>query len=162
MLPIGRPVAKGAYHALEYDPTDAPEFVQDEFGNGFFSWEPVTPEGIMAEPGTYHEMAIPVPEDRLNYLRSGGFLEGAPDDDCRAYIGHEIFNAYGREWRHITLKGNVDAVQAAERRLMAGVLRRRPWDPAMEMPPPPEETGLGHEGTGEAATTSVKVGSNSG
>lgn len=156
MQPIGRPVAKGNFTALEYDPVDAPEYVCDEFGNGFFSWEPVTPEGRLGEPGAYRELALPVPEERLSYLRSGGFLESGPEDDCRYYIDGEVFSAYGREWRHITIKGDVEAVQAAERRLMSGILRRRPWDPETVIAPPPDRNSLANGAANEAGVPAAE------
>jgi len=127
--PIGRLVTKGQTGALEYDPSDAPEFIADEFGSGVFSWDPLTPEGGLLEPGEYAEQSIPVPEDRLDYLRGAGWLEGKEDEDCRAYVEDETLLAHGREWRQVTLRGSRDAVQQRAMQVMAGVLRQRPWDP---------------------------------
>jgi len=126
--PIGRLVTKGTETCLEYDPEDAPEFISDEHGTGKFTWEPLTPEGFEMRPSEYTEEAVPVPADRVFYLQGAGFLQADEDEDYRAYIDPEVTVAHGRKWQRVVLKGHQDGVRAGLVRLMAGVLRRRPWE----------------------------------
>jgi len=126
--PIGRVVTKGHQQCLEYDPEDGPEFVADAFGTGHFSWDPVTPEGVVLKPGEYTEECVPVPADRIQYLQGGGFLEAEEDEDYRAYIDDDVFSSHGRKWKRVILKGHRLGVRAGMLRLMAGVFRRRPWE----------------------------------
>lgn len=126
--PIGRAVTKAFQQCLEYDPEDGPEFVADQFGSGHFSWDPVTPEGFVLKPGEYTEEAVPVPADRIHYLQGAGFLAAEGDEDYRAYIDNDVFSAHGRKWQRIILKGHRLGVRTGMLRLMAGVLRRRPWE----------------------------------
>lgn len=130
--PLGRIVSKGDIAALEYDPADAPEFIADEHGEGEFSWEPLTPEGALpGEEEQYLEQVFQVPVDRLDYLMGAGWLEAGQDEalqDYRAYVDDEVIVAHGREWKRVVLRGERESVDAGGLRLMAGVLRQRPWD----------------------------------
>lgn len=133
--PIGRVVTKGYSQCLEYDAEDGPEFVADAFGTGYFSWDPVSPEGFALKPGEYAEEAVPVPADRIQYLQGGGFLESEEDEDYRAYIDEDVFFSHGRKWKRIILKGHRLGVRSGMLRLMAGVFRRRPWEVDADVKP---------------------------
>merc|ERR1712032_909928 len=104
------------------------EFVPDGYGGGEWSWESVTPEGGILRPDEYAEEAIPVPADRVQYLQGAGFLDAEEDEDYRAYVDKDVFTAHGRNWQRVVLKGHISGVQNGMHRLMAGVLRRRPWE----------------------------------
>merc|ERR1712232_790497 len=124
---------------MGYDPMDAPEFIPDEHGGGIFSWMPVTNEGTLLASGEeYAEQSFEVPTERLDYMEGAGFLQAHGDDeDYRAYVQSEVINAHGREWRRVVLKGRKESVRLGGLRLMAGVLRRRPWDaPPAPLPSP--------------------------
>eukprot|EP00929_Paragymnodinium_shiwhaense_P107763 TRINITY_DN74125_c0_g1_i1.p1 TRINITY_DN74125_c0_g1~~TRINITY_DN74125_c0_g1_i1.p1 ORF type:complete len:260 (+),score=39.80 TRINITY_DN74125_c0_g1_i1:118-897(+) len=141
--PIGRLVSKYDIAALEYDPSDAPEYVADEFGNGQFVWEPLSPEGGMLGPGEYAEQSFPVPEDKIDYLIGAGWLHSDGEEDYRAYVDDSVTESSdGRRWRNVVLKGSCDGVQAGSMRLMAGVLRRRPWDPPESLPESAKQDAL--------------------
>jgi len=128
-MPIGRLIAKGKVAGLEYDPLDAPEFVADEFGSGEFSWEPLTPEGgLVDESEGYLEESIPVPSDRLGYLRAAGYLTAPPEADCRFYFNDEVFVNNDREWQYVAVRGNKIDVEQSVLRLMQGIVHRRPWE----------------------------------
>ncbi|CAE7433793.1 unnamed protein product [Symbiodinium natans] len=136
-MPIGRLVSKGSTTGLEYDPFDAPEFIEDEHGGGIFSWMPVTAEGGLLPEGEYDEQCFEVPADRLDYLQGGGWLQAGEGQDYRAYIVGEVSEAHGRTWQRVVLKGRKESVQEGGLRLMEGVLRQRPWDqPLRELPRP--------------------------
>merc|ERR1712232_358467 len=133
--PIGRLVSKYEVAALEYDPSDAPEYVCDEHGTGSFVWEPLSPEGGLLGPGEYAEHSFPVPEDRVDYLIGGGWLQSDGEEDYRAFVDDAVVESSdGRRWRNVVLRGSHEGVQAGSMRLMAGVLRRRPWDPPEALP----------------------------
>lgn len=128
-MPIGRPIVKGKVAGLEYDPLDAPEFVADEFGNGEFSWEPLTPEGGILDDGEdYLEESIPVPADRLGYLRAAGYLTVPVNEDCRFYFNDEVTVHNDREWQYVVVRGNKIDVERGVLRLMQGITHRRPWE----------------------------------
>lgn len=139
-MPIGRLVSKGSMTSLEYDPFDAPEFIQDEMGGGIFSWMPVTAEGsLLPDNESYAEQAFEVPVDRLEYLQGSGFLEAKASEDFRAYFVGEVRELDGRKWQRVMLKGRRESVQEGALRLMEGVLRQRPWDEAVKELPRPED-----------------------
>eukprot|EP00435_Cladocopium_sp_Y103_P010594 s1386_g2.t1 len=143
-MPIGRLVSKGSMTSLEYDPFDAPEFIQDEMGGGVFSWMPVTAEGsLLPDNESYAEQAFEVPVDRLEYLQGSGFLEAKVNEDFRAYFVGEVRELDGRKWQRVMLKGRRDSVQEGALRLMEGVLRQRPWDEAVKELPRPEDFEVG-------------------
>lgn len=129
--PIGRLVTKGDIGALEYDPADGPEFICDEHGSGNFSWMPLTPEGGLFGQGGYMEQRMPVPADRLEYLTGAGWLQAAKGEDYRAYVDDDAMadDGDGRAYRLVILRGSHEGVRSGSLRLMAGVLKRRPWDP---------------------------------
>jgi len=134
--PVGRLVAKGNIAALEYDPTDAPEFIAGPFGEGEWSWEPLTPEGgLLDQDEAYAEMAVHVPSDRLQYMKGAGYFLAQEGEDYRAYIDSEVVTVQDRDYQKVTLRGSKDSVGSGGRRLMAGVLHRRPWDPPREKLP---------------------------
>ncbi|CAJ1340089.1 unnamed protein product [Effrenium voratum] len=135
-MPIGRLVSKGSTTGLEYDPFDAPEFIEDEMGGGTFSWMPVTAEGGLLPEGEYDEQSFEVPVDRLEYLQGSGFLQAKESEDYRAYFIGEVTEVHGRKWQRVVLKGRRDSVQEGGLRLMEGVLRRRPWDEPAKLPSP--------------------------
>ncbi|OLP87116.1 hypothetical protein AK812_SmicGene31691 [Symbiodinium microadriaticum] len=130
-MPIGRLVQKGSTTGLEYDPFDAPEFIEDEHGGGIFSWMPVTAEGGLMPEGEYDEQSFEVPADRLEYLQGAGWLQAGSSEDYRAYIVGEISEVHGRKWQRVVLKGRKDSVREGALRLMDSVqlkllvLRRR-------------------------------------
>lgn len=133
-MPIGRLVTKGEVGALEYDPSDAPEFISDEFGTGEFSWQPVTPEGGLLAPGEYLEEAFPVPSDRIDYLIEGGWLEPQQDEDYRTYVDDDVVKTNNRNWQTVVLRGSRDSVRVGSLRLMTGLFHRRPWDGPAALP----------------------------
>ncbi|CAE7031045.1 unnamed protein product [Symbiodinium sp. CCMP2592] len=122
-MPIGRLVSKGSTTGLEYDPFDAPEFIEDEHGGGIFSWMPVTAEGGLMPEGEYDEQSFEVPADRLDYLQGGGWLQAGESEDYRAYIVGEVSEVHGRKWQRVVLKGRKDSVREGGLRLMASQLQ---------------------------------------
>ncbi|CAE7666150.1 unnamed protein product [Symbiodinium sp. CCMP2456] len=132
--PIGRLVTKGSTTGLEYrpqyDPFDAPEFIEDEHGGGIFSWMPVTAEGGLMPEGEYDEQSFEVPADRLEYLQGAGWLQAGESEDYRAYIVGEVSEVHGRKWQRVVLKGRKDSVREGGLRLMASQLQVITADPA--------------------------------
>ncbi|CAE7769797.1 unnamed protein product [Symbiodinium pilosum] len=122
-MPMGRLVTKGSTTGLEYDPFDAPEFIEDEHGGGIFSWMPVTAEGGLLPEGEYDEQSFEVPADRIEYLQGSGWLQAKGDEDYRAYIVGEVSEAHGRKWQRIILKGRKESVHEGGLRLMAPQLQ---------------------------------------